>query len=621
MRRWLLVVAVPLVVLVSTAIVCVLLAASEREDSDQRRVAQAKVAATRVDERVATTVSRLSTISGLFAASTEVTESEFRAFTRTLVAEPTIDNIIYVARVPAGKRAAFERRIGVPIVDGGGPSARPSPARREYFPYAMVGKAPDTARVSTPDAASERLRARALRLARDTGSAHTTAPVRTFRTRIPSLLVFVPLYRGALPPLTVAERRRTLRGFAVGVLPLTGVVPSAEVGSVALLDRGRRIAGARGLGDATTVPFTLAGRRFEVRAATGIPTDYTLVVALAIGGWSLAATLAIILVILFRREAYAQRLVRLRLAERREIEHALADSERRYRLLAENASDWITLIDANGVCTYSSPSGRTVLGREPSEIVGGTFTDLVHPDDVPEAIEIMKTIGRGGSPASVELRQQHADGHWVPLEISLAVVRAPDTGAVREVRCALRDVTERHELEEKLRKLAVEDTLTGLPNRRGLAERMEAELALSRRYGGGALLMIDLDDFKQVNDTLGHACGDEVLCRVADVLRESTRESDHVTRLGGDEFAVLLPRVDDAGAAAAATKIIDALREDPELQRLFGHPLTASVGIASMTGTPDLGSGELLLAADRALYAAKAAGRDQVAAAGSASFT
>ena len=473
MRRWLLVVLVPLGVLVSTGIACALLAASEREDSQQRRQAAAQLASSEVGERVDSTISRLSTTTGLFAASAAVTEAEFRQFSKTLLVGPTIDNMVYVARVPASQRAAFERRVGLPIVDVGGNSAPRSPARREYFPYEMVGKPPEKPRVNTPDAASEPARAAALRRARDTGTAQTTAPVKTFRKKIPALLVFVPLYRDALPPATLAERRRTLRGYAGGILPLRGVIPGARAGSVALLDRGRRIAGTGGLEDATTAPMTLAGRRFEVRTDTGIAPDYALVVALALGGVVLALALAVILVILLRRDDHTQRLVKQALAEQREIERALEESERRHRLLSENASDWITLIDANGICTYSSPSGRKLLGRHPNDVVGGAFTKLVHPDDVPRAIETMKAIGRGGSPPSVELRQQHADGHWVPLETTLTVVRDPDTRAVREVQCANRDVTERNELEERLRKLAVEDALTGLPNRRGLIERLE----------------------------------------------------------------------------------------------------------------------------------------------------
>jgi len=224
---------------------------------------------------------------------------------------------------------------------------------------------------------------------------------------------------------------------------------------------------------------------------------------------------------------------------------------------------------------------------------------------------VLKEIAHGEDPPSVGLRQRHADGYWVPTEATLAVIRNDETGEVVEVQCASRDVTERQRLEEELRRLAVEDTLTGLPNRRGLAERLETELAMSRRYSGGALLLIDLDEFKQVNDTLGHSAGDRVLCRVADLLRGRMRESDHIARLGGDEFAAVLPRVDGPRAKAAADGILEALREDAELRRLFGHRVTASVGIALMTDDPALSAETLLMKADQAMYDAKHAGRNR----------
>jgi diguanylate cyclase (GGDEF)-like protein/PAS domain S-box-containing protein len=611
MKRWTLVLAIPLAVLVCSGVACALLLDAESHDTRRARIAAARDAAATFQERLETTVSRLNTTAGLFVASEEVTAAEFRKFTSTLVRDPTISTIAYIDRVPAAERAAFERELGVPIVDGGGSRAKRAPPRREYFPYALWGTKPEEPRVNTPDAAGEPVRAAALRRARDTGAAQTTGPIRTFTDRLRALLVFVPVYDSALPPDTLAERRRTLRGYAAGILPLDQLVPRSQVGSVTLVDRGRRIAGAPALPDPTAVSVLLAGRAFRLRVDTAIDPDRVLAVALGVGGLLLAALTGTVLVMLLRRDAYAQQLVKQRLAEQRKAEAALEESERRHRLLAEHASDWITLIDAYGMCTYSSPSVRQILGREPSDVVGRFFTELLHPDDLNAASRVLKEIAHGEDPPSVELRQRHAEGYWVPTEATLSVIRDDETREVVEVRCASRDVTERQRLEEELRRLAVEDTLTGLPNRRGLAERLETELAMSRRYSGGALLLIDLDEFKQVNDTLGHSAGDRVLCRVADVLRERMRESDYIARLGGDEFAAVLPRVDGPRAKAAADGILDALREDAELRRLFGHRVTASVGIALMSDDPSLSAETLLGNADQAMYDAKHAGRNR----------
>ena len=219
MRRWLLVVMVPLGVLVSTGIACALLAASEREDSQQRRQAAAQLASSGVGERLDTTISRLSTTTGLFAASAAVTEAEFRQFTQTLLVEPTIDNMVYVARVPAANA----------------PRSSAASACRSWMGAATPRRAPRPGASTSPRDGGQAPReaprehpGRRLRAGARGGTAarprhrdaQTTAPVKTFRKKIPALLVFVPLYRDALPPATLAERRRTLRGYAVGILPL-----------------------------------------------------------------------------------------------------------------------------------------------------------------------------------------------------------------------------------------------------------------------------------------------------------------------------------------------------------------------------------------------------------------
>lgn len=416
MKRWILALVIPIAVLVCTGIACTVLLEAEREDIARQRTAKAREASASVRDRLDTTISRLSTTGGLFVASTEVTELEFREFTRALIRDRSIDNVAYIDRVPAAERAAFERRTGVPIVDAFDEVVKRAPQRREYFPYDLTATEPDEPRVNTPDAAGEPLRAVALRRARDLGTAQTTAPITTFRDELPALLVYVPVYDRALPPRSVAKRRSTLSGYTAGVLPLSRLLPGSLAGSVALTDQGRRIAGARDLQDPTAMPLVLAGRRFELQVGTGISANHSEAITLALAGLFLAATIFTVIAILLRRDAYAQGLVRERLAEQRKAEAAFEESERRHRLLSENASDWITLIDSYGGCTYSSPSVRKLLGREPEDIVGKAFTQLQHPDDIDGAFEVLKAIGRGEDPSSVELRQRHADGHWVPIE-------------------------------------------------------------------------------------------------------------------------------------------------------------------------------------------------------------
>lgn len=605
-----LVVGLPIIILLVAGAASVALWVSESQNVQRERAKSARAEASSLRERLDTTVARLSTTSGLFAASDHVSQSEFAEFSRSLMRQPTIQNVAHITRVPAAKRAGYERYYRVPIVDGAGETAPRAGRRREYFPYDLTAAPPKKPRTNTPDAGAEPIRAAALRRARDSGSAQATAPVTTFRDSIKALLVFAPMYQQAVPPPTVAQRRRALSGYVVGILPLDQLLPAAQQRMVALFDQGRRVTGARDLTSPTATPLTLAGRKFELQVATGIRADRTLSVAIALGGLLLAVTAGTVLLILLRRDDYAQRLVKQRLAEQRKAEAALEQSERRHRMLAEYASDWIALIDPDRRFTYCSPSIHNLLGHDPEQVVGRPFIDLVHPQDLGRVVQVLESIAEGHDPPRVELRQRHADGHWVPLETTLTVLR-DQAGQVVEVRCASRDVSERHQLEEQLRRQATQDALTGLPNRRGLSERLEADLAASRRYGGGALLLIDLDEFKEINDQRGHSCGDEVLCRVAELLRERTRESDYVMRLGGDEFAVLLRRVEEDGAEAAAASILEALRSDPDLQRMAGHAVTGSAGVALLGTTPDQTAEKLLIEADQAMYQAKRAGRDR----------
>jgi diguanylate cyclase (GGDEF)-like protein len=173
-------------------------------------------------------------------------------------------------------------------------------------------------------------------------------------------------------------------------------------------------------------------------------------------------------------------------------------------------------------------------------------------------------------------------------------------------------VWSRNERMQELRRQASQDPLTGLKNRRRFGEDLRAELARSRRDGSsGAVLMLDLDNFKQVNDTLGHPIGDRVIADIAMVLHGRMRETDVVARLGGDEFGIVLPRCDEAEARAVATEIATAIREHAPSEEGV-PPITASIGIALFGADPESSLESLLIDADAAMYEAKRGGRDSV---------
>ena len=186
--------------------------------------------------------------------------------------------------------------------------------------------------------------------------------------------------------------------------------------------------------------------------------------------------------------------------------------------------------------------------------------------------------------------------------LALAALRRRAASDRRDLRTLLATTSQ-------LRHLADHDALTGLPNRRRFEQELARHLAHVRRHGPeGAALVLDLDCFKPVNDTFGHAAGDRLLARVADVLRERLRVTDVVARLGGDEFAILLPRVDRAGAGAVAHSIVETVRA--EALTADAHGVTVSIGVvpfdACATALPD----GVLALADLAMYDAKAAGGD-----------
>jgi len=283
------------------------------------------------------------------------------------------------------------------------------------------------------------------------------------------------------------------------------------------------------------------------------------------------------------------------------------ESEARFRSLVQNASDVTMVVGADTVVSYVTPPVQRVLGWDPAELLGVELADLVHPEEAAYARAFYAEMNGGDGAVTVEWRVRHRDGSWRQFEAVNASL--PDDDAVRGIVATLRDVTERRELERELEHQAFHDRLTGLANRALFRDRLEHALARRNRNPHPvAVLLLDLDDFKVVNDSLGHAAGDRLLVMVAERLRGHLRASDTTARLGGDEFAVLL---DDPAASDEAMRVAERLIEvlgSP--YQLDGRELfvRASIGVAlaAATGQP---ADELLRDADMAMYAAKAQSR------------
>jgi diguanylate cyclase (GGDEF)-like protein/PAS domain S-box-containing protein len=279
----------------------------------------------------------------------------------------------------------------------------------------------------------------------------------------------------------------------------------------------------------------------------------------------------------------------------------------RFRSLVHNASDLITIVDAAGTIRYQSPSVDRFVGMSSGELIDTSYLDLVDAADRAHVATVLSDLARTtDGVVRSEYRIHHADGSSRHVESAMSSLMADPT--VKGLVLNTRDVTDRKTLEDELARQAFHDSLTGLSNRAVFRDRVEHGLARAARRGDAmTVLLLDLDGFKTINDSLGHDAGDELLVAVAGRLLVGSRSSDTVARLGGDEFAILLEDAQEEDVAAAvADRLLEGLAAPFEVRgrEVF---VRASVGIAISDGLD--GTDSLVRNADTAMYAAKAAGK------------
>ncbi|HEY8921138.1 MAG TPA: diguanylate cyclase, partial [Candidatus Limnocylindria bacterium] len=293
-----------------------------------------------------------------------------------------------------------------------------------------------------------------------------------------------------------------------------------------------------------------------------------------------------------------------------ELSGRLRRSETRFRSLVQNSSDLVVLLDRESRMVFVSPAIERILGEPAAMRTDQPVTELVHAEDAEWITALLERLAATpGSVSGGEVRMHHADGRWRWIEVvGTNLMSDPD---VRGIVLNCRDVTDRRTLEEQLRHQAFHDPLTNLANRPLLVDRIEHELEGRPMESPAttAVLLLDLDDFKTVNDSLGHAAGDELLAAVADRVRATLRGRDTAARIGGDEFGVLIRTGERAEVEAIAERILASIREPIDLG---DHHLTvaASMGIAYADGRQATAD-ELLRSADVAMYMAKARGKDR----------
>jgi diguanylate cyclase (GGDEF)-like protein/PAS domain S-box-containing protein len=293
-----------------------------------------------------------------------------------------------------------------------------------------------------------------------------------------------------------------------------------------------------------------------------------------------------------------------------EAREALRESEKRFRALVQHASDLVTVVDLDGIVAYQGASAERILGRAPLSN-GSVIEELIHPEDQ-QTLRDTLALSRSspGIPVRGEWRALHASGSWRHLE-TYATNLVGD-GVIDGIVLNSSDITERKTMEEELMHRAFHDPLTGIANRSLFSNILDLALIRGRRSGKGiAVLFLDLDNFKTVNDALGHGMGDSLLVQAAERLKHEVRVTDTVARLGGDEFAVLLDEMASVEDAHPVTsRILSAMRLSVTTSEGHVIQVTASIGLALASGVDS--REEMLRKADAAMYEAKRAGGNRI---------
>ncbi|MFP3984241.1 MAG: diguanylate cyclase, partial [Desulfurivibrionaceae bacterium] len=302
------------------------------------------------------------------------------------------------------------------------------------------------------------------------------------------------------------------------------------------------------------------------------------------------------------------------ITDRKHAEQQLKESEERLRSITESTGDAIIMMDNRGAISFWNPAATEILGYRPEEAIGQDLHEMLAPQRYHEAVRsalpaFLETGCGNLVGKKVELSALKKNGCEISVALTLSAVFLQEQWHAVGI---LRDITGQKNMEKELARLAETDNLTGLFNRRIFMERFAHEISRCQRYGKAAvLMMLDLDRFKKVNDTYGHAAGDKVIRQLSRILRENVRETDVPGRVGGEEFTVLLPETTVDAAMPVARRLLHQIRKSAVVVDDEEIRFTASIGVAQLRA--DDADPEILLArADAAMYQAKDKGRDRV---------
>lgn len=593
-------------VVIGSIAVAVLVAIDHDRDreSDQRaEVHRVAIALDRISEFA---IHRLQAVAVFLELQPQATQRQYARLLDSLVSDHPL---VAVSFLKAG---------GMPAANGSGGVASPGPV---VFMDDELGFRVRLRSASIPEAnlrpagraVQEHLN-EVLGNARDSGRAAISRVVRLRGSGDRHLVLFQPLANRSRP----IGPNPGATAFVAGVIRVSELIDAvAELvpsdTELALVEADGRALDDRdsALDDYAAAPVVIADRSWELRLVSPESQIWALPVIVGLSGLALAGMIGLLLLNWARRERGVIELAKMRVEERDRALEAEAETNRMYRLLAENLTDMVMVTDPQGLITYVSPAGKHMLGWTQEEMLGKPILSFLYADDEDEARQHLGRLREGAGIHTFEHRLRCADGSYIWVESAVRSIVDSRTNEVIEFQATTRDISERKPLQEQLERLAREDPLTGLNNRRQFNETLTRELARASRSGEPcAVLLIDIDHFKPINDSYGHLTGDRVLRRVGDALSSRMRVSDTVGRPGGDEFAAILPETDAEQGQIVASQLMEAVRDAFEAQDELPE-VTVSIGIATFDGAPGITGDHLLERADMALYTAKADGRDR----------
>jgi diguanylate cyclase (GGDEF)-like protein/PAS domain S-box-containing protein len=592
-----------------------------------------------IEDRARSHLYAIAGFHGLFTVADHVSRSEFhQQFQRMRSGRwhPGLTAVQYIERVPQAARSTFEAevRADTSLVAGGYPDFAITPAGPRAHYLATKYSEPPLAGVFGigADVAAQPELQRVLDMAAESGAPVATPPQRLNEGALGYSVYFAVYARGRALD-TAQQRRSALRGYVRGVFRTSSmfddVLPQAQadgyrvwiedLGGATADDRAAVLfysdpssaTDPRELGAAQERTYSsVIGERawmiHAVRPPTRMATEpWPLTVllcgiALSLGIWTVLRVVA----------AQYGRVSRLARHLSREAE----ENAMRLRSVIDHSADGIVTIDAQAGLLSANPAAQRMFGRTLDQLLGQPLADLV--DNAARSdlrVWLAQTLASGV--AQTTEREETAlrtDGTRFPLAMTFNSMDGQQPGLRVGI---LRDVSERRRIESQMQRMAHHDALTGLPNRLLLLERLQQAISLADQQGASrsrphvGLMFIDLDRFKNINDSLGHHVGDRVLTEVARRLQSVVRASDTVARMGGDEFVIVLPQMTAAAdAETVACKVLEAL-EAPV--RADGHELsvTVSVGLATWPNMAE-DAATLMSRADAAMYSAKHAGRN-----------